>query len=415
MQESSLTDLAGVAKDGYDALMVGDNKVISGFAWLCKSQKFPEVSTNTTAEIMIRAFSLLLFISFTLGSCSVLDHDLSVSSLQAVYQSDTIWNGVAIANGRVFVCYPHNDGSAGTRIGEVMAAGKVVPYPSADWNNWTPGAPASQKFVRTNSLRFGPDGLLWIVDTGTPKADGSVVTNGPKLIAIDITTNQVVKSIGLDAVAREKSFVDDLRFNDPFIYITDAGVPALIVLNTATREARRVLENDTSTTDRRLMLGEGKVLIKPNGEPVKLHADQMEVSPDGSLFYFQPASGPMYRILTKALNDASISPTDLAKQVSFFFDSPTTGGTAMDADGTIYLNDVNQKRLLKIMPNGQATTVLQDDRLIWGDAIWIDTDGYLWIPAPQMNRTPEFQHGVSTVEYPVKMYKLKTGAKPLRR
>ena len=184
------------------------------------------------------------------------------------------------------------------------------------------------------------------------------MTNGPKLIGIDITTNQVVKRIALDAVVREKSFVDDLRFNGSFIYVTDAGVPALIVLDNATGQARRVLENDTSTTDRRPMYGEGKVLIKPTGDTVKIHADQLEVSPDGSLLYFQPASGPMYRIATSALNDASLSSADLARQVRFFFDSPTTGGTAMGADGTIYLNDTNLKRMLKITPSGQSSVVL---------------------------------------------------------
>lgn len=367
----------------------------------------------------LHALLLIFLLSGIVAACTFIDHPIPTnSSLQLVYQSDTIWNGVATSNNRVFVCFPHGDGSAGTRIGEVLASGKVIPYPSADWNNWVPGTPAdqtAQKFVRTNSLRFGPDGLLWVVDTGTPKSDGSVVANGPKLIAIDIATNQVVKRIALDAVVREKSFVDDLRFNGSFIYVTDAGIPALIVLDTSTGQARRVLENDTSTTDRRPMYGEGNVLIKPTGDTVKLHADQLEVSPDGSLLYFQPASGPMYRIATSALNNASLSSADLARQVRFFFDSPTTGGTAMDADGTIYLNDTNLKRMLKITPNGQSSVVLQDDRLIWGDAMWIDDDGYIWIPVPQMNRTPEFQRGVSTVEYPIKLYKLKLDVKPLRR
>lgn len=352
-------------------------------------------------------------------SCSLTDHQLSAdNNIQQIYQSDVIWNGVATKSNRVFVVYPHNDGSAGTRIGEILSSGQVVPYPSAAWNDWTPSTPASQnaqKFVRPNSIRFGPDGLLWIVDTGTPMSDASVVPNGPKLLGVDITSNQVVRTIALDNVVREKSFVDDLRFNDPYIYVTDAGVPALIVLNPSAGQARRVLENDTSTTQRRPLYGEGKKLIKPNGEDVKLHADQMEVSPDGSIFYFQPASGPMYKVPTSALNNAALSSADLARQVSFFFDTPTTGGTAMDADGNIYLNDANQKRLLRITPNAQATTVLRGDRLVWGDAMWIDDDGSLWIPAPQMNRTPGFQGGISTVEYPVKLYKYNANLRPLRR
>ena len=364
---------------------------------------------------MLRTLLISCLLGYIFTSCTILDHRNPTAGLVEVFRYDSIYNGVATSNNRVFLCFAQNDGLPGTRIGEVLANGKVVPYPSQEWNNWVPGTPSGQKFVRTNSIRFGPDGLLWIVDTGTTQSGGLVVANGPKLIGIDITTNQVVRNIPLGSVAYPMSFVDDLRFNNPYIYVTDAGVPALIVLNTATGSARRVLENDTSTTQRRPLYGEGKILIKPNGEQAKLHADQLEVSPDGSLFYFQPASGPMYTVPTSALNNESLSPTDLAKQVKFFFDTPTTGGTAMDADGNIYLNDGNLKRMIKITPTGQSSVVVQDERLIWGDATWIDNDGYAWIPAAQQNRTPQFQGGKSTVEYPIKLYKLYLGVKPLRR
>ena len=45
------------------------------------------------------------------------------------------------------------------------------------------------------------------------------------------------------------SLIDDIRFNPAtgFAYITDAGAPALIVLDLATGEAGRVLEDDPTT------------------------------------------------------------------------------------------------------------------------------------------------------------------------
>ena len=334
--------------------------------------------------------------------------------LQDVYQADTIWNGVAVADdGRVFVLFPHNEGSAGTRIGE-MKNGRAAPYPNQAWNSWQPGYDARQKFVRANSLRFGPDGYLWVVDTGTPKSGAAPVPNGPKLLAFDIKTNQLVRTIALDKYVTPKSFVDDVRFHGHTVYVTDAGAPALIVLDKQTGRGRRVLENDTSTTARRPMYGEGKQLVKPNGQNVALHADQMEVSPDGRYYYWQSAAGPMYRLETRLLDDPKVSSAELAKQVAYFYDSPTTGGTAIDAAGNIYLNDVNHQRLLRISPGGQATTLLQDDRLIWGDAMWIDNRGNLWIPAAQINRTAGFNQGVSTVQFPVHMYKLPLGLQPVR-
>jgi precorrin-6B methylase 2 len=56
----------------------------------------------------------------------------------------------------------------------------------------------NQKFVRTNSLRIGPDGLLWVVDTGTPAMGKEILSNSSvKLVSIDTKSNQVVNIIPL--------------------------------------------------------------------------------------------------------------------------------------------------------------------------------------------------------------------------
>ena len=339
----------------------------------------------------------------------------SAQKLELVATSDTIWNGVAVSDDdRVFVLFPHNEGYPGTRIGE-LKNGKVTPYPTRAWNAWTKeGDPAKMAFVRTNSLRFGPDGLLWVVDTGTPKSDAPPIENGPKLLAFDIAKNQLVKSIPLDKYVKRKSFVDDLRFHGDMIYVTDAGAPGLILLNQKTGVGRRVLDGDTSTTARRPMLGEGKKMVKPDGSDVKLHADQMEVLPDGKYYYFQTAAGPMYRVETQYLDDPKISSAELAKKVTYFFNSPTCGGTAIDAAGNLYVADANEKRILKVTPAGQSSVLVQDPRLIWADAMWIDHAGSLWIPVPQMNRTAGFQKGVETVAFPVKLFKMPIAARPFR-
>lgn len=339
----------------------------------------------------------------------------NAKELVSVATSDTIWNGVAVSDDdRVFVLFPHNEGHPGTRIGE-LKNGVVTPYPSRAWNSWKKeGDPAKTAFVRANSLRFGPDGLLWVVDTGTPKSDAPPITDGPKLLAIDITKNQVVKTIDLGKLVKRKSFVDDLRFHGDMLYVTDAGAPGLILLSQKTGQGRRVLDGDSSTTARRPMLGEGKKMLKPDGSDVKLHADQMEVSPDGQYFYFQTAAGPMYRVETKYLDNPNTSSADIAKQVKYFFNSPTCGGTAIDADGNLYVADANEKRVLRVTPTGQSSTLVQSPDLIWVDAMWIDRAGNLWMPVPQMNRTAGFQKGVETVKFPVQLYKLPIGAKPFR-
>ena len=97
-----------------------------------------------------------------------------------------------------------------------------------------------------------------------------------------------------------------------------------------------------------------------------------------------------------------------------FYDTPTTGGTAIDAGGNIYVSDTDHQQILKLTPAGQASTLIADSRLEWGDAMWIDRDGFLWMPAAQLNRTAVFGDGVPSVRWPIVVYRAQIGAKPLR-
>lgn len=341
---------------------------------------------------------------------------LANAQLEQAAVSGTVWNGVTTsAEGRIFVNFPRIEGDKGIRIGEVLKNGKIIPYPDSEWNNWKPGADAAHKFVRTNSLRIGPDGLLWVVDTGTPSMGYNPLPgNALKLISINIKTNTVQQIIPLSGIAKPSTFIDDLRISGNTIYLTDAGEPALIVLDKATGKGRRVLENHSSTTDHLPIQAEGRIMKDEKGNEVRIHADQLEISPDGKWLYFQPASGPLWRVETKYLNDVNISEEQLASRVELFYKTPSTGGTAIDADGNIYLSDVNKSEIIRISPEGKESLVIKDKKLLWADALWIDDNGYLWIPAGQLNRLAGFQGGKSKVKFPVVIYKMKINAKPQR-
>lgn len=219
-----------------------------------------------------------------------------------VYSSQEIITGVTTtASGRVFFEYPHLDGTSGTRIGELGKDDKVTSFPNAAWNDWAPGRPTEHTFVRTNSMRIGPDGLLWVVDTGTPQFGAKIIHGGVKLVSIDLKHNQVARVYPLDECTHDDSFVDDVRFNGHYAFLTDAGSPALIVLDLTTGKVRRVLENDASTTAQRPVIASASALHTADGQEVKIHADQLEVSPDGDYLYYQALTGPMYRIETRYL------------------------------------------------------------------------------------------------------------------
>ncbi|WP_082988181.1 L-dopachrome tautomerase-related protein [Bordetella bronchialis] len=335
--------------------------------------------------------------------------------LVPMFQGQRVWNGVTTTpEGRVFVSYPQADGS-GMQVAELDAQGRPYPFPDASWNGpqtWAPGT-VGTGFVHVNALRVGPDGKLWIVDAGAPGMGKPAVKGGARLFRFDPQTRQLLQTYDLAAAVHPYSYIDDVRFNGRYAYITDAGAPGLIVLDLQTGAARRVLDNNNATTAMRPLRADGRAVLDAKGQPVRVHADQLEVSPDGQWLYFQPASGPMARVPTRVLNDPSASEKDIASQVKLeWADTPSTGGTAIDAKGNLYTTDTDKRRILRVSPEGKVSTVIEDDRLIWADALWIDRQGYLWIPASQLNRTPDFNGGRMEVQYPVWIYRLQIHARP---
>jgi len=221
------------------------------------------------------------------------------SRLKTVLSLDVVTNGIATTrDGRIFLVLARIDGSDGPRVVE-WVDGKPRPYPEGSWNAWTQGQAASAGFVRVNALRIGPDGDLWIVDVGAPGIGNPKLPGGPKLVRIDLAANTVRRIYELDSTTTDESFIDDVRFNGRHAYITDAGSPGLIVLELDSGASRRVLDGDPSATAQKPLGAEGQVMHGPDGKPVYIHADQLEVSPDGRWLYYQPCSGPFYRIETR--------------------------------------------------------------------------------------------------------------------
>ncbi|HTI92130.1 MAG TPA: L-dopachrome tautomerase-related protein [Puia sp.] len=338
----------------------------------------------------------------------------SNAQLIPVATSSEVWNGVTVSDdGRIFVNYPRLEGDNGMRIGEIVN-GKAVAYPDASWNDWKPGMPTEGRFVRTNSLRIGPEGRLWVVDTGTPSMGAPAIPGAAKLVVIDLHSNSVTRTIPLDLVMTNNSFIDDLRIYGSTIFLTDAGSPALVVMDQDSGKGRRVLENASSTTDQVAIRAEGKVMSTGDGQPVRIHADQLEVTPDGKWLYFQPASGPLYRVATSLLLDPTMTAAELASHVKEWYKTPSTGGTCIDDEGNIYVSDVNSSAIFRLSPEGKREDIIRDPRLAWGDALWIDTHGYLWVPVGQLNRLGVFQQGHSRIIPPLTIYKIRINARPFR-
>ena len=322
-----------------------------------------------------------------------------------------VWTGVAkTGDGRVFLAFPRLDDGPTPSLAELRPDGSLSPYPGGAWNGWKPGADAVTAFVSPSSVTVGPDGRLWIVDNGAVGLLGKPpVANAQKVVVIDPKTNQVTRVYRLGGGLKPKSAVARMRFNGPLAYITDAGSPGLIVLDLKSGGVRRVLDHDKSMTAQRPALVDGRILRGPDGKPASWNADALEVTPDGQYLYVQPLSGPMYRVATKLLDDAKLPPVALSNQVEFWYNTPSLGGTTIDAAGNLYLNDLGSDAVLKMTPDRHVSLVARDERLHWADASSLDADGDLLLPVAQLDRAPPFNHGRNLIRFPLDLFRLHVG------
>ena len=332
--------------------------------------------------------------------------------LATFLRTDPNTNGVTTTpEGRVFIVHP-NAKPGQPRVTE-RKAGREAPFPSGPENLYKPGDDPAKGFVMINSIRVW-NGALWLVDVGASAIGKPALPGGPKLVRVDLENGAVKRTYHLEGGTTPRTNPDDVRFHGGMAVLSDAGDPGLIVLDLESGKARRALHHQTSTTDQKPLRGpDGKALRDPQGKLVKIHADQMEFSPDGANFYFQACDGPMYRMPTRFLKN-DVTDVQRARQVQLFAKTATTSGTAIDAKGNVYVGNAEKSRIERYAPDGRMSIVVADPRLVWPDAMWIDSKGGLLIPASQMNRTAGLNGGKERTVFPVSVYRLALGLKPVK-
>ncbi len=334
------------------------------------------------------------------------------SRLTAAFTSDRIWNSMATTtDGTCFFVYTGSD-SPGIQLARMRVDGQRTAFPDQRWNRRAAGEDIADVFVHLNAVRIGPDGDVWVVDAGSPTPGGAAVPGAARLFRFDPDTGALLHAYSLAGGVRPDSFIDDFRFHGRRVYLTDAGHGALLVLDLGSGRVRRLLEGDPSVTAQAPIRVVHRGVRDSAGNTLTVHADQLEVSPDGRYLYFQPLSGKMSRLGTHWLDDPGVSARTLASHVQPWFDSPSTGGTAIDAAGNIYLTDSNNQRILMISPGRRVSVLVSDPRLLWPDTMWLDRRGHLFIPATQLHLTPNFNDGRNEVQYPVAMLKIDIAARP---
>jgi len=363
-----------------------------------------------------------------------LPRDEPFGELEAVaYFYDAMPTGVTVSHeGRIFVNYPKWGDDVKFTVAELVV-GEAVAYPNEEINQPDSDADAD-RFVSVQSVVVDPANRLWILDTGSPMFKPTEY-GGPKLVCVDLKTNEVVKKILFPPdVALPTTYLNDIRFDlrcgvEGAAYITDSsqkGANGIIVVDLETGESWRKLNNHPSTKALELPdfqpIVEGRPFLDKSEGTTKQGAgmgtDGIAISADGArLFYCPLGSRRLYSVETDALFNRNLDDEAVAKTV---IDEGDRGGASdgleSDADGYIYSTNYEHNAILRRLASdtGKAwETVVHDSRLLWADTMSVATDGYLYVTANQLHRQPKYQEGKDLRRKPYTLFRIRIDAEPV--
>ncbi|MBD1914001.1 MULTISPECIES: L-dopachrome tautomerase-related protein [unclassified Leptolyngbya] len=357
--------------------------------------------------------------------------DESLGTLETVVHFDgAMLTGVTVSRqGRIFVNFPKWGDEVEFTVAE-LRDGCPVAYPNEAFNQTQPDNPAAA-LVSVQSVVVDPGDRLWILDTGSPMFQPTQY-GGPKLVCVDLTSDQVVKTILFpEDVALPTTYLNDIRFDlrrgaEGMAFITDSsdqGANGIIVVDLASGESWRRLHEHASTKAEDgssfLPVVEGRPFMErqPDGQtkPLKMGADGIAISADGSRLYYCPlASRKLYSVAVDALCDRSLSDSEVAATV---LDEGDKGGGSdgleSDAAGCIYATSYEHNAILCRPPGGEWEAVIHDPRLLWPDTMSVAADGYLYVTANQLHRQAKYQKGEDLRQKPYTLFRVRINAQPV--
>ncbi|MCY1641061.1 L-dopachrome tautomerase-related protein [Methylorubrum sp. SL192] len=308
--------------------------------------------------------------------------------LTVAAQSRWLCNGVAAApDGTLFLGLPRfPDHTETPSLVRVEPDGALSPFPGGTWNAWSQGKDGRDAFVMVNAVHVFNDGTLWVVDQGT--VAGRAVPGAQKIVRLDPRTGTVLAVLRFgDSILPAGATMNDLRLHDHMLYVTDSGLGGIIVHDLAANRTLRRLSGHPllRKPDGAAQKGQaGRVLADAAGRRPAVASDMIELDADGAWLYWATPTGPVRRIATALLADETLTDAELAAAIQTIAEIPTISGTAMDTLGNLYLSDAENRRIAVLTPQGRMLTLVQDDRLASPDALFIDGQRRLCIPASQL-------------------------------
>ena len=369
----------------------------------------------------------------------LLPSEQQIGMLEPVaYFHDAMPTGVTVSHkGRIFVNFPKWGDNVTFTVAEILAGqgNAIVAYPDETINQTDPNDQAAA-LVSVQSVVVDPADRLWILDTGSPLFQPTKY-GGPKLVCVDLKTNQVIKKILFPQnVALPTTYLNDVRFDlrrgkEGVAYITDSsqnGSNGIIVVDLASGESWRRLNDHPSTKSvdiqTFLPIVEGRPFVVKDGQEAKngsvklaanMGSDGIAISANGERLYYCPlASRKLYSVSTEGLIDRSLDDLYVSQTV---LDEGDKGGASdgleSDAEGRIYVTNYEHNSILRRTPEGEWETIVHDPRLLWPDTLSLASDGYLYVTANQLHRQARFHNGQDMRRKPYMLFRIKVDAKPV--
>ncbi len=255
--------------------------------------------------------------------------------------------GVSTKSGRIFVNFPYWSDDHSISVAEIVN-GQPKAFPNDEWN--MPG-PAGSHFVCVQSVIVDDQDNLWVLDPAAPKMQ-EIVKEGPKLVKIDLATNQVVQTIPFgEDVAPKKSYLNDVRIDTRTntAFITESANGAIIVVDLKSGKARRLLDGHPSTQPEKdvKLVVDGKALIDQQKKmPPQIASDGIALDTKNGYLYYHALTGhSLYRIKTSSLTDETLGKRELESKVENVGQTPAPDGMLEGADGSVYLTDLESSAL----------------------------------------------------------------------
>jgi hypothetical protein len=255
-------------------------------------------------------------------------------------------------DGRLFVARAEAVG-----VGEVLPGGRWRAYPGPSWSDWNGrgGPGALRALISPTALWVDSQDQLWVLDTGRHVEQG-LLTGGPKLVQIDLATDQVVDVTYFDKQRdlRSASRLTDVRADSAYgaAYVLDRGRGVVLVIDRARRSVRAVSVPGASA---------------------------LALTPDGAWLYVaQGEEGRLSRASTAALRDSDATEAEIAEALTA---RGAVGSrvSAMAIDGVLdlYAAAPQRRAILKRRAVGDVTVLLANPQIGEARALVIGAGRYL--------------------------------------